>query len=57
MSAEGSLDDFESDWPDDDDLDAYEEAIAECMLGRDGVCLKAGSEECDWECPLRDLAK
>ena len=23
----------------------------ECGMLADGTCLKAGSEECDWECP------
>lgn len=30
----------------DDDVD--------CMLMPDGQCMKAGSEECDFECPNRD---
>lgn len=25
----------------------------DCGLMPDGQCLKAGSEECDWECPNR----
>ena len=45
---EGSVDDdFE-----DDDEDEFEEAIANCSMGRNGLCGKAGSEECDWECPF-----
>ena len=31
---------------DDDDFD--------CHLMPDGQCMKAGSEECDWECPWRN---
>lgn len=23
----------------------------DCGMGADGQCSKAGSEECDWECP------
>lgn len=26
----------------------------DCHLGRDGQCTAAGSEMCDWECPMRD---
>lgn len=29
---------------DDDDL-------FDCLMGSDGLCGKAGSEECDWSCP------
>jgi hypothetical protein len=29
----------------DDDEDDFD-----CMMGPDGQCGKAGSEECDWEC-------
>ena len=52
---------------DDDDLDVCEmcggllqglsnlcavcDALFDCALGPDGQCMKAGSEECDWECP------
>ena len=25
----------------------------DCGMGRDGQCMYAGSEECDWECPLK----
>jgi hypothetical protein len=31
--------------PDDEFLDFV------CGMMRDGQCSKAGSEECDWECP------
>lgn len=34
--------------PDDED------ATFDCALGPDGQCGKAGSEECDFECPMRD---
>lgn len=33
------------------DLCGICEASADCGLGPDGQCSKAGSEECDWECP------
>jgi hypothetical protein len=37
----------------DDDTDELEddEAWLDCGLMQNGQCLKAGSEECDWECP------
>lgn len=44
MSTEADDDEVYCD--DDDDFD--------CHLGRDGQCGKAGSEECDWICPLRN---
>lgn len=25
--------------------------FSDCALGPDGQCGKAGSEECDWDCP------
>ena len=43
------------DWPevdDEDDYDPDEEFLDyECGMRSDGQCSKAGSEECDWECP------
>lgn len=36
----------------DDRDDWWEDAIANCSMGRDGLCGKAGSEECDFECPF-----
>lgn len=45
-------------WPepddDDDDHDFEDEFEFDCALGPDGQCLKAGSEECDWDCPNRN---
>lgn len=40
-------DDYDDDFEDEDDL-------FDCHLMADGLCGKAGSEECDWECPLRN---
>lgn len=34
-----------------DDDEWGEEMHFDCGLGLDGQCSKAGSEECDWECP------
>jgi len=38
------------------ELDEYEEerdalALMDCGMMHNGLCTKAGSEECDWECP------
>ena len=32
-------------------FDDEDEPWLDCALMPDGQCLKAGSEECDWECP------
>lgn len=41
-----------SDSDDADDYDPDEEFLDfECGMMRDGQCTKAGSEECDWDCP------
>jgi hypothetical protein len=40
-----------------DDGDAYDEddelALMNCGMMADGLCSMAGSEECDWKCPIR----
>lgn len=38
----------------DDEDDEYEEAVANCGQVRGMGCMKAGSEECDFDCPFRD---
>jgi len=43
-------DDFD-DWDDFDECDFEDEF--DCAMMPDGLCGKAGSEECDWECPYR----
>lgn len=40
--------------PDFDETDEDEEWEFDCGMDRDGLCGKAGSEECDFECPFRD---
>lgn len=42
--------DYVDDYDDFDD-DKYEASMIDCGLGIDGQCSKAGSEECDFECP------
>ena len=48
--------DFEPYLSDDDgeEMDPLEEKLSECQLMRDGQCLLAGSQWCDFECPMRD---
>jgi hypothetical protein len=52
-----------ADWyDDDDDFDQFGHPVdcdccasefdIDCAMGPDGQCGKAGSEECDWECPV-----
>lgn len=41
--------------PDDDD-DPEDDDWFDCGLMPDGYCSKAGSEECDWDCPNGGLA-
>jgi len=36
----------------DEGGDEFEEALMNCGQLPDGSCTKAGSEECDWECPF-----
>lgn len=35
-----------------DEADAEEWALMSCSMGRDGQCGQAGSEGCDFECPI-----
>lgn len=47
------LQDFEDDQDRDEWIDdPLEEAMSNCGMLPDGICMKAGSEECDWECPF-----
>lgn len=41
------IDDGEHLDDEDDDYDTFD-----CAMDRRGQCGKAGSEECDWECPF-----
>lgn len=40
--------------PDDDEEDEFE-AFGDCHMDRNGYCGKAGSEECEFECPLNRM--
>jgi hypothetical protein len=40
-------------WDDDPEFDdAEDDEFFDCGMTPDGQCMKAGSEECDWECPI-----
>jgi hypothetical protein len=55
MRTNNPNEDFD-DWgePFDDEEDEYERALSMCGMGRDGLCGYAGTEHCDWDCPVRD---
>lgn len=41
---------------DDDEIDEFEAAMSECGYNPDlGFCTQAGTEFCDWECPLAEI--
>jgi len=49
------IDEFEDDYYVKDDFDAegdFDAAMRECGVGADGYCGYAGSEFCDWACPM-----
>lgn len=43
-------DDYENEWDSYDDEFDYDSQ--DCHMDENGNCGKAGSEECDWHCPL-----
>ena len=61
MSERDNVIDFTE--PDDDDHDFYADLVEDddpfeafdCAMDEHGNCGKAGSEECDWECPFNRL--
>jgi len=42
--------DFEDNYEDDSEEELEDQF--DCALGADGQCAMAGSEDCDWECPM-----
>lgn len=44
--------DEDGDWDLDDDEDDFENALDECGQLPDGGCMLAGTEFCDWDCPI-----
>jgi hypothetical protein len=47
-------DEYGQEYDDPRDWDEEDGDYEDCGLMSDGQCLKAGSEECDWECPNRN---
>ena len=45
-------DDYDDDAPPDPETD-FDAAMSLCYMHADGYCGAAGSEYCDWECPVR----
>lgn len=48
------------DYPDDDneyDIEEEYDPMDECGLADDGQCSMAGTEHCDFKCPMRDSDK
>lgn len=39
-------------YDDDEDYDEDEGALDDCGMTPDGTCMLAGTEWCDWHCPL-----
>lgn len=39
----------------DDDLEDDDDLVEDCHMGPDGQCDMAGSEWCDWDCPLAEM--
>jgi hypothetical protein len=54
MSGPDEEDDYSAYDDKPEEMDPLEEKLAECQLMPDGQCLLAGSERCDFECPMRD---
>jgi len=42
----------DDDWEEDDEEDEFESF--DCHMDRNGYCGAAGSEECEFECPITD---
>lgn len=45
-------DEPDDDWFDDDEPDDDDDLSDECGMTPDGYCQLAGSEWCDWSCPI-----
>lgn len=42
----------ENDYEDEYVEDEHERLLSECGKIKDGTCMLAGTEHCDWDCPL-----
>ena len=52
---QAALDDETLEYDDEiDGVDGWDDLMDECALGPDGQCGHAGSEHCDFRCPMRD---
>ena len=36
----------------DDDRELEDDGLDECAMTSDGYCMLAGTEHCEWECPI-----
>jgi len=54
MTEEDDFEDYDNGY-EDDPLDPFE--AFDCGMVARGNCGKAGSEECDWECPYRNVKR
>jgi len=54
MTAAADHDNGDEDYDDDDWEREFEDAMSECGLTESGACLLAGTEYCDWKCPVRE---
>lgn len=54
MSTPEEPEDYSAYDDDGEEMSELEEKMMECQLMEDGQCLLAGSEWCDFECPMRD---
>lgn len=53
-----ALDDDDDGYPyDEEDFDDEDPFDFDCAMDARGNCGKAGSEECDWECPYRNVKR
>jgi len=54
MGARGQFDAGDEDYYDDEEEEDEFESF-DCAMDRNGYCGKAGSEECEFECPFNRL--
>lgn len=43
------------DYDDEPEPDEFEQAMSECGMTNDGFCILAGTEHCDWDCPIAEM--
>lgn len=47
-------DSYDSDFSGYDDEDSFERQLSNCGMTREGFCMLAGTEYCDWDCHVWD---